>query len=57
MEWQPMDAAPDGDYRVEIDIWDRYGRITDCFWNKDGWYYSECDSWGCTRVKINNPKF
>lgn len=56
--WQPIDTIPNGGWYEMIDIWDGYGRITDCYWNGDGWYYYEYDAgWGWSPVKISSPKF
>lgn len=58
MEWQPMDTAPDGDYRVEIDIWDGIRRYADCFYENGAWCYSEYEiGHGYVQTIIGTPKF
>lgn len=56
--WQPIDTIPNGDYNAEIDIWDGYERITDCYWNNGGWYYPKYESgFGWHQVRVDYIKF
>ena len=56
--WQPIDTIPNGDYNAKIDIWDGHERITDCYWNKDGWYHDVYEvGYGHVPVRVDNPEF
>lgn len=63
-DWQPMSGAPNGDYAVEIDIWDGHERKIDCCWmvpdnepdSDPGWCYPEYErGWGWTHYRVGSP--